>query len=114
MRIYAYSIYFSFRCVNKHHFDNLSEKKLHDDLAALVNKIPELNKRLTPIRNTSFSERDELLREIQQTDKEIDNLVYDFYELTEEERQLIEASLAKLLLNTPRQALPKEVVKQPR
>ena len=81
--------------VNKHHFDNPSEKKLHDDLAALVNKILELNKQLAPIRNTYCSERDELLREIEQTDKEIDNLVYDLYGLIEEERQVIEASLAK-------------------
>jgi len=38
-----------------------------------------------------------LLREIEQTDKEIDNLVYDLYGLTEEERQVIEASPAKIV-----------------
>ena len=52
-----------------------------------------LNKRLAPIHNTSLGERDELIREIEKTDKEMDNLVYDLYGLTEEERQIIEASL---------------------
>jgi len=77
-----------------HHinFDNTAEKKMHDDLVALVNKMLELNKRLAPIRNTPCNERDELLREINHTDNEIDNLVYDLYGLTEEERKIIEGS----------------------
>ena len=71
-------------------FSNPAEKKIHDDLVALVSKMLELNKRLGPIRNTYCNERDELLREIERTDKEIDNLVYELYGLTEEERQIIE------------------------
>lgn len=71
-------------------FDNPKEKKRHDDLVALVDRMLELNKRLAPIRNTPCNERDELLREIEQTDKEIDNLVYDLYGLTEEERKIVE------------------------
>jgi len=75
-----------------HHinFDNPAEKKMHDDLVALVNKMLELNKRLAPIRNTPCNERDELLREINHTDNEIDNLVYDLYGLSEKERIVIE------------------------
>ena len=77
-----------------HHinFDNPAEKKMHDDLVALVNKMLELNKRLAPIRNTPCNERDELLREINHTDNEIDNLVYDLYGLTEEERKIVKES----------------------
>jgi len=71
-------------------FDNLSEKKMRDDLVVLVDKMLELNKRLAPIRNTYCNERDELLREIERTDREIDNLVYDLYGLTEEERRIVE------------------------
>lgn len=71
-------------------FNNPNEKKLHDDLVALVDRMLELNKRLAPIRNTPFSERDELIREIERTDKEIDNIVYDLYGLTEEERKVVE------------------------
>jgi hypothetical protein len=77
-----------------HHidFDNPTEKKLHDDLVALVGKMLELNKRLTPIRNTPCNERDELLRQVNRTDSEIDNLVYGLYGLTEEERRIVEGS----------------------
>ena len=50
----------------------------------------ELNKKLAPIRDTPFSERDELKREIDQTDKQIDKLVYDLYGLTEEEQKIVE------------------------
>jgi len=73
-------------------FDNPTEKKMHDDLVALVDRMLELNKRLAPIRNTPCNERDELLREINHTDSEIDNLVYDLYGLTKEERKIVEGS----------------------
>lgn len=77
-----------------HHidFDNPAEKKMHNDLVSLVNKMLELNKQLAPIRNTPCNERDELLREINRTDKELDNLVYDLYGLTEEESRVVEES----------------------
>jgi len=71
----------------------LEDKKMHDALVALVDKMLELNKRLAPIRDTYCNERDELLREIKRTDAEIDQKVYQLYGLTEEERQVIEASL---------------------
>ena len=71
-------------------FDNPTEKKMHDDLVALVDKMLKLNKRLAPIRNTPCNDRDELLREINRTDNEIDNLVYDLYGLTEKEREIVE------------------------
>ncbi len=70
--------------------DNPSEKKLQDNLVSLVDKMLELNKKLAPIRDTPFSESDELKKEIELTDKEIDNLVYDLYGLTEEERKIVE------------------------
>jgi type I restriction-modification system DNA methylase subunit len=75
-----------------HHIDldNHAEKKMHDDLVALVDKMLELNKRLAPIRNMPCNKRDELLREINHTDSEIDNLVYKLYGLSEEERKVIE------------------------
>jgi len=71
-------------------FDNPKDKKTHDDLVALVEKMLGLNKRLAPIRDTYGYERDELLRQIERTDKEIDNLVYDLYGLTEDERKIVE------------------------
>ena len=71
-------------------FNNPADKNRHDGLVALVDKMLELNKRLAPIRNTACSEREELLRQIKQTDQEIDNLVYDLYGLTEEEKKIVE------------------------
>ena len=71
-------------------FDKTAEKKMHDDLVAMVEKMLELNKHLAPIRNTPCNEHDELLRQIEQTDKEIDNLVYNIYGLTDEERKIVE------------------------
>jgi len=71
-------------------FDNPTDKKLHDDLVAVVDRMLELNKRLAPIRNTYCNERDELLRQIERTDKEVDNLVYDLYGLSEEEMKVVE------------------------
>lgn len=75
-------------------FGNSTEKKKHDDLVALVDKMLELNKRLALIHNMPSSEQDELLREIRRTDAEIDQKVYELYGLTEEEKQVVETSLA--------------------
>jgi len=71
-------------------FNNPKEKKLHDGLVAVVDRMLELNKRLAPIRNTFCNERDELLRDIKRTDQEINNIVYQLYGLSEEERKVVE------------------------
>jgi hypothetical protein len=63
---------------------------VHDKLVSLVEKMLEMNKKLILIQNEYSNERDNLIREIEKTDKEIDNLVYDLYGLTEEERRIIE------------------------
>ncbi|MDD5338544.1 MAG: N-6 DNA methylase [Dehalococcoidales bacterium] len=72
------------------------EKNIHDTLVAFVERTIELNKRLVPIRNTACNEREELLQQIGQTDKQIDNLVYDLYGLTEEERKIVEGTDSSL------------------
>ncbi len=71
-------------------FDNPAEKKMHDGLVTLADRMLELNRRLAPVRNTDGNEKDELVREIKRTDEEIDNLVYDLYGLSEEERKIVE------------------------
>ena len=68
-------------------FDNPEEKKMHDDLVALVERMLELNKRL---RDAVGREREELERRIERTDREIDELVYRLYGLTEEEINIVE------------------------
>jgi len=71
----------SIRCID---FDNPEEKKRHDDLVALVERILELNRRL---KDAVGRAREELKRRIERTDEEIDELVY---ELTEKEVQIVE------------------------
>ena len=68
-------------------FDNPEEKKMHDDLVALVERMLELNKRL---RDAVGREREELERRIERTNREIDELGYRLYGLTEEERRVVE------------------------
>jgi type I restriction-modification system DNA methylase subunit len=71
-------------------FNNPHEKAMHDKLVLLVERMLELNKKLAPIRNTRSDECDELVKEIEKTDKEIDELVYQLYELTPEEIAIVE------------------------
>jgi len=71
-------------------FHNPKDNQIHDDLVVLVDKMMELNKRLASTPKTLSSERDKLRREIERTDRKIDNLVYDLYGLTDEERQIVE------------------------
>ncbi|MBN1693711.1 MAG: N-6 DNA methylase [Dehalococcoidales bacterium] len=73
--------------------NNLKEKKIHDNIVSLVEKMLDLNNKLMPIRDDPFSERDEIKKEIEKTDKEIDNLVYNLYGLTEEDRKIVEGDI---------------------
>jgi hypothetical protein len=69
-------------------FNNPAEKKMHDDLVSLVEKILELNKQL---QKAHFdSEKEPIERQIAATDKKIDELVYTLYGLTEEEIKIVE------------------------
>ena len=52
----------------------------------------KLNKELTQIDENYVRERDEIKKEIEKTDKEIDNIVYDLYGLTEKERKIVEGA----------------------
>jgi len=71
-------------------FSKREEKTQHDQMVALVERMLDLNKKkhsgkLAP------SELDRLEREIAATDAEIDDLVYDLYAITPEERKIIES-----------------------
>ncbi len=73
-------------------FANPSEKAAHDRIVTLVERMLDLNKKLAPIRDVYSHERDELVAEIEKTDKEIDTLVYKLYGLTEDEIRIIEGT----------------------
>jgi len=67
-------------------FTNSENVKKHTNLEALVKHMLDLHKR---IPQTPF-EQDQLEREIAATDAQIDHLVYDLYDLTEEEIKIVE------------------------
>ena len=60
-------------------------------MVALVDRMLELNKKKQSGKLTP-SELDRLEREIAATDREIDELVYDLYGITDEERRVVEES----------------------
>ena len=68
-----------------------ADKSRHDRIVGLVDRMLELNKqkhsgKLAP------SQVERVDREISATDAEIDNLVYDLYGITDDERRIIEGS----------------------
>jgi len=73
--------------IHKINFNNVSEKKLHDNLVALVDIMLDINKK---IHSAKGSEKEQIQRQIDKTDKEIDEIVYKLYGITEEERKIIE------------------------
>jgi len=64
-----------------------SEKVIHGKLVKLVDKMLELNKK--KIALPPSSKRDKIEREIQITDEKINELVYELYGITEEEKKVI-------------------------
>jgi len=71
-----------------------TNKSSHDALVTRVESMLELQRQLAPIRGEEHDsyERDYLLGQIEKTDREIDNLAYDLYGLTEEERKIVETA----------------------
>jgi hypothetical protein len=75
-------------------FSDPADKARHDKMVTLVDRMLEMNRKkhsgkLAP------SELDRLVREIATTDREIDELVYDLYAITDEERKIIEGGLRR-------------------
>ncbi|MFB6306074.1 MAG: hypothetical protein ABEH43_03650, partial [Flavobacteriales bacterium] len=62
--------------------------KFRGQIAEKANRMLELNEKLN--QATSDSEKSTLEKQIEETDQEIDQLVYQLYELTDEEIQNVE------------------------
>jgi type I restriction-modification system DNA methylase subunit len=70
-------------------FPSLSEKKgCYDKLASLVGQMLSLNERLPKLKTDH--EKTSLQRQIEAVDRQIDQLVYELYGLTEEEIRIVE------------------------
>ena len=65
-----------------------ADKARHDNMAELVDRMLELSKQKHSGKPAP-SELDRLEREIAATDGEIDNLVFELYGVTDEERKII-------------------------
>ncbi len=78
--------------IRNSNFNNPSEKALHDNLVSLVDRILELYKKKNALPPSA--EREKIEREIAITDEKIDEIVYELYGITEEERMVIEGTKA--------------------
>ncbi len=80
-----YASQFPIRAID---FSNLEDKAKHDKMVKLVERMLELHERLARAR--TGNEKTMLQRQIDATDGQIDNLVYELYELTPEEIAIVE------------------------
>jgi hypothetical protein len=69
-------------------FDNSDDKRQHDKMVKLVDRMLDLHKDLAAAKIPD--EKTRIQREITATDSQIDRLVYNLYGLTEEEIKIIE------------------------
>jgi hypothetical protein len=69
-------------------FTNPADVARHDRMVALVEQMLDLHKRLSAENNPQMKTM--LQRQIDATDRQIDRLVYELYELTEEEIAIVE------------------------
>ncbi|MBI4823180.1 MAG: hypothetical protein HY805_02985 [Nitrospirae bacterium] len=69
-------------------FNNEKEKSIRDKLVSLVDRMLELHKKKSSMPPSS--ERDKIEREIAVTDEKIDEIVYNLYGVTDEERKIVE------------------------
>ncbi|MHB1055445.1 MAG: Eco57I restriction-modification methylase domain-containing protein [Thermoleophilia bacterium] len=71
-------------------FADPTDKSRHDRMVELVECIQDLNSRLQAAKTAH--EKDSLQRQIDATDRQIDRLVYELYDLTEDEIKIVETS----------------------
>jgi type I restriction-modification system DNA methylase subunit len=70
-------------------FDDPADVARHDQMVCLVNQMLELNKKLAESKMPQTTEM--LRRQIESIDRRIDQLVYELYDLTEEEIKIVES-----------------------
>jgi len=73
-------------------FSNTEDVAKHDKMVSLVEQMLELHKKLGGAKLSS--EKEMIQRRIDATDSEIDRLVYELYELTDEEIKIVEESIS--------------------
>ncbi|MBU1487403.1 hypothetical protein KKH56_05070 [bacterium] len=72
-------------------FTDPADNALHDQMVALVEQMLKLNRQL---KETSLPQAKTIIqRQIKATDQQIDKLVYNLYNLTDEEIAIVEESV---------------------
>jgi type I restriction-modification system DNA methylase subunit len=71
----------------------IASKHHQNTLIKYVDKMLVLNKRLLELQNKKTDEREKILQEIKKTDALIDEIVYEIYGISDEEKQIIESNL---------------------
>ncbi|MBI5869590.1 MAG: N-6 DNA methylase [Actinobacteria bacterium] len=71
-------------------FSNSTDKSRHDQMVELVERMLEMNKRLQAAKTAH--EKESLQRQIDATDRQIDRLVYELYDLTDDEIKIVESA----------------------
>jgi len=71
-------------------FENPADKAMHDKMVKLVDRMLDLHKKFATARVPD--EKTKIQRQITTTDKKIDNLVYQLYNLTPEEIKIVEVN----------------------
>ncbi len=84
------SVFFTLFPIRTIDFTNPGDKAMHDQMVGLVERTLEMHRRLPYIKTPH--ERTALEREIEATNRQIDQLVYRLYALTEEEIAVVEGS----------------------
>jgi hypothetical protein len=74
--------------IRKIDFGNLEDKTMHDKMVQLVERMLDLHKKKQ--HANADSEKELFEHQIKATDKEIDDLVYKLYGLTEEEIKVVQ------------------------
>ncbi|MBZ5639163.1 MAG: hypothetical protein LAO51_10480, partial [Acidobacteriia bacterium] len=69
-------------------FDSIADRELHVQMVELVQRMLDLQKRFTATRTPS--DKTAMQRQIDATDRQIDQLVYELYGLTDEEIKIVE------------------------
>ena len=86
--IYQYLVQIPIRTIN---CSGLKEKELHDSIVALVDQMLSLHKQLASAKTAH--DKTVIQRQIDATDRQIDQLVYKLYGLTEDEIWIVEEGL---------------------
>ncbi|HRX34492.1 MAG TPA: hypothetical protein P5263_09605 [Methanoregulaceae archaeon] len=71
-------------------FSDTVDKARHDKMVAMVERMLALHKQLADVKTDH--EKTLIERQIEATDRQIDALVYELYELTEEEIGIVEGA----------------------